>query len=561
MHNTRLVCDGSRNGLTFAEASELNKPVSGPRGRVSPRAQVAIVGAGPIGLLAANILGALSVDVVVLEKNETTSGLPKAIVLDDEHCRTLEWLRLNGAIDRHARPFGIHFIAANGKPIVRANGFVTANGCGNRTPISQPVYEKVSLAGLERFPNVTVCYGADLIGFQQSDEGVYLSVKNADGVVSVLHADFVLGCDGANSPVRKALGIAFAGRRIDQPHLVVDLAEFPDDAPYSRFYCDPARPFNSIPGPYGGRRIEFMLIDGDKPDEMCSPEVVRELVNRHTPYAGVPLHILRTAVYGFSERVAEKLSLGRSFLLGDAAHVMPPFGAQGLNSGARDAVNLCWKIHGVLNGLWDREVLHTYDSERRSQVEQTIAYSVWVGRLANMQSKLMASLRNGVFAILNVHGGVRRYFSQMRYMPKPKIGPGILLADAGRKNSCVGITFPRIEGLGKGGNRNFDEFVGSGFSLIGIDVSDGELKRLLSLKPWVALAPRVVSLSESTLLSGGQNPLGARMRQLFQVHRGEVLIVRPDRYIGGAMRPADFNGKSQEYADLLYVRDFSAANT
>jgi 3-(3-hydroxy-phenyl)propionate hydroxylase len=551
MQRERSVRNVSKKTLSFAEALELNRPVNGPLGRVSPRVQVVIVGAGPIGLLAANLLGAESVEVLVLEKNTTTSGLPKAIVMDDEHLRALDRLGLAGDVEDGSPPFGIHFIAANGRPIVRASGFITANGRGNRNAISQPVYEKALLKGLEKHSNVSVRFATEATGFQQDDNGVRLSVKSVGGAETSVQADFLLGCDGANSLVRKALKISFAGRRIDQPHLVVDLADFQDDAPYSRFFCDPARPFNSVPGPYGGRRIEFMLIEGDNPAELCSPEAVRRLIDKHTPYAGVPLHILRAAVYGFSERVAEKLSQGRVFLLGDAAHVMPPFGAQGLNTGARDAVNLCWKIHGTLTGRWGRGVLKSYDAERKAQIEQTIAYSVRLGQLANIQSRTLAAVRNFVFRVFNLHSGIRSYFSQMRYMPKPKIGAGLLLSDSRGNESDVGTIFPRIEGLGEGAGRNFDQIAGAGFSLVGIAVDEDKVRRILSWAPWDILRPAIVCLDENAMLSAANAALDSRLRQLLSVHRGEVLIVRPDRYIAGCMRSDDIGAKSHEFSELL----------
>ena len=93
----------------------------------------------------------------------------------------------------------------------------------------------------------------------------------------------VLGCDGVHSFVRESLDIAFEGVRLNEPHLVIDFAEFPDQSPFSRFFCDPRRPFNSILMPYGGRRIEFMLNDGDDREDIKSFESIRRLVDRHTP--------------------------------------------------------------------------------------------------------------------------------------------------------------------------------------------------------------------------------------------------------------------------------------
>jgi 3-(3-hydroxy-phenyl)propionate hydroxylase len=548
----RASSNGRRpDGLTFVETQELNLPVDGRRGPILPRAQVIIVGAGPIGLLAANLLGVEGVEVLLLEKNGTTSSSPKAIVVDDEHLRVLDSLGLQDAVDTNAPPFGIHFFTAAGEPIVQAFGFVTPNGRGNRNPISQPVYEKRLLEGAQNYPTVSVRYGAEMIGLEQGADGVKLFVKCIDGSQQTVAADVLLACDGTNSVVREALGISFKGRRIDQPHLVIDLADFPDQSPYSRFFCDPARPFNSVPGPYGGRRIEFMLMPGDDPEKICTPEAVRELIDRHTPYAGMPVHLLRAAVYGFSGRVAERLFEGRIFLLGDAAHVMPPFGAQGLNTGARDAVNLCWKIKGFLNRTWSLSVLKTYESERRAQIEQTIAYSVRVGQLANIQSRPLAKLRNIVFKLLNRHPSVRAYFSQMRYMPKQRIGHGILIWDDHGKNSFVGMSFPRVGGLGPAKDQNFDQIVGRDFALVGIAAPRALLKVVSDLALWKRLGAKIIALEQLPADSAVEDAMSARIRQLHGVHCGEILVVRPDKYVAAAMTFENYTLKSAEFEKLL----------
>src|SRR5215470_18415462 len=243
---------------------------------------------------------------------------------------------------------------------------------------------------------------------------------------------------------------------LNEPHLVVDFAEFPDQSPFSRFFCDPRRPFNSILMPYGGRRIEFMLMDGDDREAVKSLASIERLVKRHTPYADVKLKVVRSAVYGYSARVAERLQKHRVFLLGDAAHVMPPFGSSGMNTGARDANNLCWKIALVLNNLAGADILDSYDPERRPQIEAVVRYSVLVGRLANIRSWPLAMVRDAFFAAANLIPSVRRYFREMRYMPKSMINRGLIVAEP-QRSSLVGRVFPRLTLRDGNGKPDFDE--------------------------------------------------------------------------------------------------------
>ena len=217
------------------------------------------------------------------------------------------------------------------------------------TQSCNPYSKELLIENSRRFSSLDCRFGTSLADIAQTAGGVTVGLM-ADGARHTVEARFVLACDGARSQIRSLLGIPFEGSRIDEPHLVLDLADFPDQAPYSRFFCNPRRPVNSIPAPYGGRRMEFMLKPGEDREQVLTDAAIRDLVDRHTPYRGVPLHIIRRAVYGFSERIAGRLQQGRVFLLGDAAHVMPPFGGQGMNTGARDAANLCWKLEIVLSG-------------------------------------------------------------------------------------------------------------------------------------------------------------------------------------------------------------------
>ncbi|RXT54202.1 hypothetical protein B5V03_01775 [Bradyrhizobium betae] len=225
------------NQLSLDQIRELIKPISGPDGRGTKDADVLVVGAGPVGLTVVNILGSLGISTILLERNELTSDLPKALVIDDEYLRLLDNLELLGDMEEHlSPPFGIFFYSVRGKPVVKVNPFLTSNGFGNRAGLMQPVFEKKLLHGAQRFPCVDLQYRSTVAGLDQDENGVRLKVFRA-GREHRVTGRFVLACDGARSFIRSAVSISFAGNRIDQPHLVVDLAEFPDRSPFSRFFA------------------------------------------------------------------------------------------------------------------------------------------------------------------------------------------------------------------------------------------------------------------------------------------------------------------------------------
>jgi 3-(3-hydroxy-phenyl)propionate hydroxylase len=287
------------NKLSFAEVLATNKPVEGPISVPPGDTDVVIIGAGPVGLVAANLLGLYGVRTVVTERNRSTSDQPKAVIMDDEFLRLVHHLGALEALRPHltAAPFGIHFYSPFGFELVKAEGFVTQNGFANRNSVSQPMLEKILLQNLRRFDHVTVSYRQTAKALSLTEGMVTITLVDEDQEERHVSAHFVLGCDGVHSFVRETLNIPFQGVRLNEPHLVVDFAEFPDQSPFSRFFCDPRRPFNSILMPYGGRRIEFMLIDGDDREQIKSLHSIQQLVKRHTPYADVELKVVRSAVY------------------------------------------------------------------------------------------------------------------------------------------------------------------------------------------------------------------------------------------------------------------------
>lgn len=549
--------------FSLEQIRELIKPIAGPSGRGTSDADVVIVGAGPIGLTAANILGALGISTILLERNDLTSDMPRALVVDDEYIRLLDNLGILPDLREHlSPPFGIVFYSSLGPPVINVRPSLTPNGFGTRAGLMQPVFEKILLANAQRFDCIDLQYRSRVTSVSQDSNGVRLSVLMLSGEERVVSGRFLLGCDGARSFVRSELGILFEGTRIDEPHLVIDLAEFPDQSPHSRFFCNPERPLNSVPTPYGGRRLEFRLNPGEDHRAIVSEESIRNLIDSHSPYKGVEAKVIRSVVYGFSERIAQRLQSGRAFLLGDAAHVMPPFGAQAMNTGARDANNICWKIAAVLSGRATPSILETYESERRPQVEAIIRYSVTIGKLANIRNRPLALLRDAAFWALNCIPPIRRFFSSMRYMPKPWLESGFLVRESGRDGSPAGRVCPRIMlAMDNGCTTSIDAFAGNQFVLLGVGLTPAEI-RDGAVHPFcgqfdvraVAVSLGDVAPPDDYGVSGARLD-GEEMREHLVQHTGKILLVRPDRYVAAATDPAHI----REVFDKLQT-SFQASN-
>ncbi|MCO6188438.1 bifunctional 3-(3-hydroxy-phenyl)propionate/3-hydroxycinnamic acid hydroxylase [Rhizobium sp. L1K21] len=352
---------------------------------------VAIIGCGPVGAYAANLMGRAGLKTLVVDRDTSPYALPRAVHFDHEMLRLLEDVDLLEPIsDRILAADGhLHIGADHG--VIRfmsAAGLPRPYGYANDYFFYQPELEEVLRSGLSRHPHVTLQLGREFVGIVQGADLATLSF--ADG--QTVTARWVLGTDGARSAVRKAIGVKLDDLKFEEPWLVVDaevegpisfpdLTGVPDGANLQRLsvmMCDPARPATIVPGRGNHRRWEFMLLPGEDDAVMAMPENVKELVQ---PWVkGAEHEIIRAATYRFHGLVAESWWVGRTFLAGDAAHQTPPFFGQGMCHGMRDVANLAWKLALVCQGKATESLLETYQQERDRQVRHVIGQAVEAGR-------------------------------------------------------------------------------------------------------------------------------------------------------------------------------------
>ena len=403
---------------------------------------VLIVGAGPVGLTVAHLLRAYGVATLVVERCPTTSDQPRAVSLDDEALRLLQAAGIESAAYEVILPgTGTRYYDAHNRFLVHARG-APGEPLGHpvKNPLDQPEFDALLASLLDRrWLGGAVRFGTELVGLVQDPGGATATLRTADGTVDEVRADFVLGCDGGRSTVRDLIGARMVGRTFAEPWLVVDTVGDSHNERYGMHFADPHRPRVVIPGRAGRCRYEFMVMPGEDLTDLARPERVRELVGRYRPIEDG--QIRRAAVYVFHALVASAWRSGRAFLLGDAAHMMPPFAAQGLNSGMRDAGNLAWKIAAVLRRQAGSALLDTYELERRPHTEATIEMSVRLGRFLMTTSPIRARLRDVVARTALALPAVRRFVTEMRYKPAPHYGRGLVLN--GRADPLGGRILPQ----------------------------------------------------------------------------------------------------------------------
>jgi 2-polyprenyl-6-methoxyphenol hydroxylase-like FAD-dependent oxidoreductase len=334
--------------------------------------RVAVVGAGPIGLTAALELAALDVPTVVLEAKPALEPIGSRAIVLARHAlaafRRLgcEEIPRKGTVLRRARTylgetelFTVEFPPAGEGELP---AFVN---------LQQTYTEQTLLRQAERAALIDVEFDSPVTGLRQDAGSVTLEVDGRE-----VSAAYVIAADGAHSTVRKLLGIEFPGKSFNDRFLIADvraeLPGFPRDE--RRFFFDPpsnrGRQILIHPQPDGEWRIDWQVApETDVEAERASGVLdarIRALVG------AAPYELVWVTAYRFHQRLASRFRVGRVFLAGDAAHLMAPFGARGMNSGVEDVGNLAAKLAAVVGGTAPESLLDFYERERRPVAEENL---------------------------------------------------------------------------------------------------------------------------------------------------------------------------------------------
>ena len=523
---------------------------------------VAIVGAGPVGLMIANYLGQCGVNVTLVEKLDSLIDYPRAIGLDDESLRTFQAVGLADNVLPHTTPWhAMRFMTPKGRCFADIQPKTDEFGWSRRNAFIQPLADRVLFEGLARFDNVKVLFSRELEGFEQSDSGVVLTLKNADGRAERLQAKYLIGCDGGNSLVRRSLNISFEGKTAPNQWIVVDIANDPLSTPHVYLCCDPVRPYVSAALPHGVRRFEFMVMPGETEAELSKPENMRKLLSKVLPD---PDHIelIRSRVYTHNARLAGRFREGRVLLAGDAAHIMPVWQGQGYNSGMRDASNLAWKLSLVVKGLAADRLLDSYELERRDHAKAMIDLSVLAGHVLAPPKRWQGTLRDGVSWLLNYLPPVKRYFVEMRFKPMPQYTRGALIVPT-KKGSPVGKMFIQPKVLTDAGSTVLlDEVIGENFAIIawGCDPTWGLTPAQIA--QWKALGTRFIQVLPDVQLrapsDAGHDVIrvgdsSGRLREWFARGDSSIALLRPDRFLAGLATPQTIGKACNELGLALNV--------
>ncbi len=499
---------------------------------VPAEVDVLIIGLGPAGAALANLLGRYGVRVLVVERHPDIFRAPRAIALDDEALRALQLAGLpEGSFETIAVPYARLHSTVVGE-FARFNTSGAHDGHPRQVTFYQPELEERLREQLARHEGVSVTLSTEFLGFIEDATGLTAKLRLTGGREVTVRAGYLVGADGANSSVRQLIGAEFEGRTFGNDWLVVDAGKKDKVIDHIEFVCDPKRPCPHMAAPGGRERWEFRLNEGEPRAEWESDARLAELLRPWGTLAD--LAVERKAIYRFQARVASRFSKGRVFLVGDAAHLTPPFVGQGLVAALRDITNLSWKLAWVINGRAGAKILESYDLERRAHAKSIIDLARFMGMLVAPRNWLSALAIHGGLKLAMKIPALRRHIQDLGIKPKNQFAKGLFVAGKSGARLARGGVLPQ------GWVRNAvgeivlsDEVVGDYLTLI----SFGPAPTLdpKTMRAFEALGGRVVELLPRGYRPNGSNPLQWEdLDGTFLPHAvpfGWVAIVRPDRVV------------------------------
>lgn len=491
---------------------------------------VAIIGCGPVGALAAHLFAREGLDTLVLEREAKPYPLPRAVHLDHEMMRLFQSVGLDALVSGDMTDADGHLHIGADHGVIRYMGSVghaKPFGWSNDYFFYQPELEDHLRTALSAYANCDLRLGVEFLGLHDSGDVVTIDARTSGGG-ETFQARRVVACDGSRSAVRKALGVALDDLNFEEPWLVVDaevhgpvrfadLSGVPENADLQRLsvmMCDPKRPATIVPGRGAHRRWEFMLLPGEDDADMMRPERVRALVG---PYLeGVEHTIIRAATYRFHGLIAERWNVGNVFLAGDAAHQTPPFFGQGMCHGLRDVANLAWKLGLVQRGITPPSLLDTYQRERDPHVRAVISAAVEAGRYICVLDPDAAAARDSrIRAQRQSEGGVRTAQDLI-----PAIRDGIIAV--GSAGAGERFIQPLLDT--ETGPQMLDSIIGGGWRIFCADSGAAQ-------EAYAGLAR--VSLLNVNVIDVSEMRDDGTMAEWLKRRAARFAMVRPDFYVYG----------------------------
>lgn len=493
---------------------------------------VLVIGAGPIGLAAANLLADQGVVVMLVERNAGTSDEPRAISVTDETLRVMQQI---GIMDRLAPEMlmdtGARYFGRKEQLLAEVYPASPRLGHPGKSQFDQPVMEGLLLEAARQRPLIDLRFNTEAFRISDGPDHVD-TVLIDDGGKLTVRSKWVVACDGGRSPVRSQLGIPMEGSTQVQKWIVVDTVNSPGQPEkFSEFHCNGTRPVVVVPGVKGRRRYEFMLLPGEEAAQVTTPEAIKALIAPFQQIADADIR--RAAVYIAHQRVALNYRVGHVLLAGDAAHMMPPFAGQALNAGIRDVANLAWKVAANVHGTGTDALVTTYQAERRPHAVDMVRLSHRIGTVVMNVNPTLTAIRDAAITASGIVPAAKGWLAGMKFLKQPHFTGGCVIAPSADlpkpAAALIGrsLSQPDVR-LSTGDTAALDTVLGSGWALLrfpaGTSGANFEVQSLAA------------HANETRENDGGAPVTVTDATGAFAslAGTGVTLVVRPDRYVADA---------------------------
>ena len=490
--------------------------------------EVIIIGAGPTGLSLACQLIRYGVDFVIFDQKKTITPYSKAIGVQARTLEIYEQINLadklieQGLITEKAR-----FVVG-----AEVRGEVELSKIGEgMSPypflllVEQGKHEKV-LYDFIKANGKDVSWETELVGFSQDETGVRAKVKTATGETETIEAKFLVGCDGAKSPVRNMLGLTFEGSTFERMFYVAD-AEIDWKFTHEALYVCLTRKALTAFFPMVGKnhyRIVGTFPEGHEKDE--GEILYEEIEQQFKEDTQLELNIADVnwfSAYKVHTRHVNRFSVGRCFLAGDAAHIHTPAGAQGMNTGIQDSYNLAWKIWLVLREKGSEKILETYNEERLSNARNLLKTTDLLFNLGASQDIFLSYFRTHIFP--HIAGFVLSLDTVKRFIfPRiSQIGINYRTSSLSENKADFSVKpGDRMPYFTVEGKSVYDRLRQPKFHLIAFLETPGDFPALKT----------EIESQYAESIDFNFIPLNAQIAQIFGTNSSFNVLLRPDNYIG-----------------------------
>lgn len=484
---------------------------------------VLIAGYGPTGMLAAILLGRAGHRVAVIERYKSLYNLPRVGIVHDDVLRMFQEIRIIDRVLPATYFLPTYEMGFHGEVLLSNDvAEMETHGWPEMTSVYQPAFEAELDATAKSLTGIDVFQGWTATGLHQNADSVEVTAEDADGTSRTFEGKYLIGADGGNSFVRAALEIGDEDFGFDQAWLVIDGLQKRGrgNRPELRQFCEPEQPGMTMQMGPDHRRWSFMIFDDETPEEALKPENIWKRLDRPEGGTEEDFEIIRAVNYQFRSLIAERWQNGRVFLAGDSAHQMPPFLAQGMCSGFRDAHNIAWKLDLVLHGLAAPALLETYEAERAPNARATVIESMTVGQNVNERDPEKIRVRNDQLRGLQKQMDETGEKSLIAFRV-PALEAGLI----GNNGGGVHVGQARVATRSREGR--FDDLVGHGFVII---ARNGDARAVLDPDThafWAELGGKIVHFGNP---DRGLKDVDGYFTNLMDSLGCDVIVKRPDYY-------------------------------